>query len=84
MPKLTSHPKVELSLTLTLSEADLRALHEMSEYGGKAIVEHVLSGLSRSLAEKHGGAITEFFDTIRDVGNTYLTRLEEARAVFKK
>jgi hypothetical protein len=74
---------VELRLSLSLGEAEARALHAISVYGDDAMVHALSIMLGVNETKKHENGLRSLARAARFQVAEHLHRCDKARAVFK-
>lgn len=84
MATLSGNPSIELSVTLTLTEAEARALLELSAYDAREIVRVINDNLSVSLVTNHRNGLVSLLKTCGPPLSDIITRINTARQAFTK
>ena len=84
MAALTARPVLTVTVNLSLTEAEMKALYELSQYGPDKVVEFIGRHVSAGLERDHGGALTGFLTAIREQGIDIIDRAHKARTVFNR
>jgi len=82
MAKVYQQPKIELGLTLSISESEARALLELSKFSGDSIIKVLGEELSPKMVRDNREGFCTFFSTIRIELETVFERLDAARTAF--
>ena len=81
--KLEQRPRVELTMTMVLTEEEARALDALAGYGVDAFVKSFYEFLGKHYMEPHEEGLRTFLEGCRDIGG-FLTRTDNARKAFDK
>lgn len=84
MAQLHQHPKIELHVSIILSEVEARALDGLVGYGDDAFIKHFYDKLGRAYMERHEAGLRSFFRSIREFLPPILERTNQARKIFEK
>lgn len=82
MATVTPQTRIELRLTLTLDEAEARALHALTDYGADEFLKVFYQHLGRSGLQPAEGGLRSLFAGVRAQLPAVLERLDGAREVF--
>lgn len=77
--KATTTVKVDLSITLSLTEGEARALDALAGYGDKSFLDVFYRHLGKSYLEPYEADLKALFDKIRAELPPALNRAEKAR-----
>ncbi len=80
--KIHGMPKIEMDLTIRLTEEEARAIHAMGGYGDDEFVKTFYHGLGTAYMQEHEQGLRSFLRTSHELGN-WLNRLNKARQVFE-
>lgn len=84
MAQIIGRPKIELQVTIALSENEARALDALVIYGDDAFIKAFYEKLGKAYMEPHEAGLREFFQSVRDQMPHVLSRVDEARSVFNQ
>lgn len=84
MAKLKQQPLVNVTATLEVNEAELRALDALVGYGDDAFLKLFYQHLGTVYMKPHEEGLRSLFAGIRETVPKILKRTNEARAVFIK
>lgn len=82
MAKISSIPKVDLSLVFEVDESEARALDALAGYGDDAFVKAFYEHLGEAYMEQHEAGLRSFLRAIRHIVPGILARMNEAEKVF--
>jgi hypothetical protein len=82
--KIASTSKVEINITLTLTEVEARALQAMTVYGHEPFLKGFYNKLGRSYMQPHEKGVITLFETIKKEIPKHLAKADEAREAFLK
>lgn len=74
---------VKLEISLTLNEAETRALHALTAYGTDAFLKTFYEHMGQSCLKPHENGLRELFATVRGEVSQMLRRADTAREAFK-
>lgn len=83
MAKMTPVSIVKFELTVTLSEAEARALVALASYGIDSVIQVVQDNISQYYIRDHGRGFTELLTSARESVPPFLRRVDAARESFK-
>jgi len=83
MAELKHRPVVHLTMTLTLSEMELRAMEALAGYGDDAFISMFYKKLGRHYLHPHEAGLRSLLTTIREEAPEYLRRVDDARKALK-
>lgn len=75
--------KVNLTLSLTISEAEARALRALSDYGTDQFLKTFYEHMGTSCLKPHEAGLRSLFELARGEVGTHLVRADKAREAFK-
>jgi hypothetical protein len=79
--KIEGRPKIELEVTISLTESEARALRCLSAYGADAFLSHYYGALGKSVLEPHENGLRHLFDTL-GLLDYPLRQIDSARKAF--
>lgn len=79
MAKLASKPKVEMNVTVELTEVEARALEAMAGYGDDAFVKAFYEKLGEAYMKQHEPGLRSFLRSMREIMPRILRRADKAR-----
>jgi len=82
MATSTPNASIEMSMTVTLTEAEVRALNAIMGYGVASFLKAISSQLSEALPRAHEAGIRSLFDTLQPQCVNAIKRAEAARLAF--
>jgi len=82
MAQVKASSKVELSVTLVLTEDEAIALNEMTKYGINSFLKGYYKFLGKHYMEPHEEGMRSLFRTIDTELPPHLRRISEAREIF--
>lgn len=82
MAQIESRERIELFISLTLNEAEVRALYELSTFKSGDILQ-ALTPMSGALVRNHGEALCGFLASVRTPLAIATQRTDIAREAFK-
>lgn len=82
MAKLEAKTKLELSVSFTVNESELRALDALAGYGDEAFLEMFYKTLGEAYMKPHEAGMREFLKSIRTVASPILSQTDKARKAF--
>lgn len=84
MADSTASANIELSLTVTLTESEVRALDAIMGYGTEAFLQTFYEDLGTSYLKRNEAGVHSLFNTLRPQCQMAITRIDSARKVFNK
>lgn len=78
-----STSKIEMSLTIELSEGEVRALEAIAGYGHEAFLKVFYEKMGKHYLQPHEKDVISLFETIRTELKPHLSKVNSAREVFK-
>lgn len=81
MKGITSRAQIEMSVTLTLTEAEARALSSMTAYGADSFIKAYRKHLGKAMAP-HEHALPDLFESINYQLPQHLKGIDAARNAF--
>jgi len=82
--EITVRPKIEVTVTFQISEAEARALDALVCYGDDAFIKYFYQFLGRHYMEPHEAGLRSLFKSVRDFMPGILSRTNKAREAFTK
>jgi len=82
MAKVLSNSKVEMTVTLVLTEVEARALAIMPCYGAKAFLEGYYKHLGKHYMKPYEQGIIDLFDSINRQLPAHIRKADAARKAF--
>ncbi len=82
MAKITQNPKVDLTVTFTITESEARALDALVGYDFDSFVNVFYEKMGKHYMKPHEDGLREFFKSVRDFMPPILHRTNDAREVF--
>ena len=82
MARLASLPKIELRLTLSISEGEARALDALVGYGDDDFIKAFYEKLGKAYMSDHEDSLREFFQSVRTFMPGLLSQADTARKAF--
>lgn len=82
MAKLEAKTKLDLSVSFTVNESELRALDALAGYGDDAFIQMFYKNLGESYMKPHEAGMREFLKSIRSVASPVLSQTDKARKAF--
>lgn len=79
MEKIKSSSKVDINITLTLSEEEAKALYNMTVYGSKHFTDWFYQHLGKFYLKPHEKGLESLFETIKKELPKHLDKAKEAR-----
>lgn len=83
MATVTGTPKLELEITLKISEGELQALNALVGYGNDAFIKTFYEKLGKVYMREHEGHMRSFMDGIRKQAPAILHNVEAARKAYR-
>lgn len=83
MAAIFEKPRVELTVTLHLSEPEARALDGLAGYGDDAFVAAFYEKLGKHYMVLHEGGLRSLLKSCRDSLPGFLRRVDDARKAFE-
>jgi hypothetical protein len=83
MATIVSKPRIELRLTIALTEDEARALDALAGYGDDEFIKAFYEVLGKAYMEPHEAGLRLFLSTIREEMPRQLARVDEARKLFE-
>lgn len=84
MAKTTPHAAIELSLTVTLSESEVRALDALMGYGTDDFLKVFYEKMGKAYMQPNETGLRELFKTLRPQCQEAISRIDAARKAFLK
>lgn len=82
MAKLEFKTKLELSVSFTVNERELRALDALAGYGDDAFIKMFYDNLGTSYMKPYEAGLREFLVSIRSMTPTLINQTDKARKSF--
>ena len=82
MAKLEAKTKLDLSVSFTVNESELRALDALAGYGDDAFIEMFYKNLGEAYMKPHEAGMREFLKSIRSMASPVLSQTDKARKAF--
>ena len=82
MAEVVGQPRVQLTVTIALTEPEARALDALAGYGDDAFVAAFYEKLGKAYLQPHEGGLRSFLKSVRDVMPGLLSRANDARDAF--
>jgi hypothetical protein len=82
MAKIGMQPRIEMELTLIVTEEEARALDAMAGYGDDAFVKVFYAHLGKAYMERHEAGLRSFLKSCRELIPGPLSRATAARKTF--
>ncbi len=82
MAKLEAKTKLELTVSFTVNESELRALDALAGYGDDAFIKMFYKDLGEAYMKPYEAGMREFLKSIRSVASPILSQTDKARKVF--
>lgn len=82
MAELEQKPTITMSVTLSLTEEEARALNALTLYRDESFLNFFYANLGRRDLEKHEEGLRSLFKSVRAILPTLLGRTDYAREVF--
>lgn len=82
MAKLEAKTKLDLSVSFTVNESELRALDALAGYGDDAFIQMFYKNLGEAYMKPHEAGMREFLKSIRSVASPVLSQTDKARKAF--
>jgi len=82
MAKLEAKTKLELSVSFTVNESELRALDALAGYGDDSFIEMFYKNLGEAYMKPHEAGMREFLKSIRNIASPILSQADKARKAF--
>jgi hypothetical protein len=82
MAKLEAKTKLELSVSFTVNESELRALDALAGYGDDAFIQMFYKNLGETYMKPHEVGMREFLKSIRSMASPVLSQTDKARKAF--
>jgi hypothetical protein len=82
--KITAQSKINFEMTITISEAETRALDALTGYGDTEFIKAFKEFLGEYYLRDHEQGLKDFFKSIRQIVPGQLSRLDAARKEFLK
>ena len=79
MATIVRRPKITAEFEIQLTEAEARALNEMTKYSAKDFLVFWAGHMSRTLKDDHTSGIISFFDSLRGPLGEQLHQLDKVR-----
>jgi len=83
-PEIWSSSKMEINITLKLTEDEARALHKMTVYGTKPFLVWFYKHLGTSYLKKHENGLISLFNRIEKELPKHFEKIDTARKVLNK
>jgi hypothetical protein len=84
MAELFQRPKIEVQVGIVLTEAEMRALYALTQYGVDSFLTVFYANLGKSCLEPHEEGIRQLFKSIIQHLPPVLDRADKARSVFNE
>lgn len=82
MAKLEPKTKLDLNVSFTVNESELRALDALAGYGDDCFIKMFYDNLGQSYMKPHEEGMREFLKSIRTITPTILSQADKARKAF--
>ena len=82
MASAKSTGKIELTVTLTLSESEARAMEALTVYGVDAFLAGYYKHCGKCYMEPHAQGLKTLFETIKENLPSEIKRVDKARVAF--
>lgn len=82
MAQLEAKTKLDLSVSFTVNESELRALDALAGYGDDAFIQMFYKNLGESYMKPYEAGMREFLKSIRNVAAPILSQTDKARKAF--
>jgi len=82
MAKISSQPKIDLVLNLSINEGEARALYAMAAYGDENFLAAFYKELGKSCLQPHSDSLCDLFAVVRSEIPNVLRQLDKARKQF--
>jgi len=82
MAEVKSKSDLQITITITLSEVEARALHTITTYGTKNFLETFYEKLGRSYLEPYEKGIESLFFTLDRQIPEHIRKIDKARKAF--
>lgn len=83
MATLIEKPKIDLTINMTLSESEARALLALTAYGHKQFLEMFYNNMGKSQLQPYENGLITFFNTFKELCPPILNRINSARKQFE-
>lgn len=84
MAELNANATLDVRATLTVNEAELRALDALVGYGTDPFLKVFYEKLGRAYLEKHEAGLRSLFESVRSLAPSIMGRIDSAREAFNK
>jgi hypothetical protein len=82
MAILEAKTKLEVSVSFTVNESELRALDALAGYGDNAFIKMFYENLGESYMKPHEAGLREFLKSIRNIATPIISQTDKARKAF--
>lgn len=82
MAEIVQRPKVDVSATFSLNEAEMRAMDALVGYGVDGFLEVFYRQLGKAYMQPHEAGLRSLFKSIRETVPGILQRTDAARKAF--
>ena len=82
MAQLEPKTKIDLSVSFTVNESELRALDAVAGYGDDAFIKMFYDNLGTTYMKPYEAGMREFLKSIRGVASPVLSQVDKARKTF--
>ena len=82
MAKIVGRPIIELSIHITLTESEARAMDALVGYGDTAFLEVFKDKLGSSYMQDHEAGLRSLFTSMRAAFEPWFSKVDKARKVF--
>jgi hypothetical protein len=83
MAEIIGHPKVELMVTLALTETEARAFEALAGYGDDNFIKAFYERLGEHYLRPHEKGLRSLFKSVQNTLPGVLARADRARKVFE-
>ena len=83
MADIASRSRIEVRITLSLSEEEARALEALAGYGHKDFVGQFYEKFGRSYMQGHEEGLMSFLKSVKEIMPRELGKIDKARKAFK-
>ena len=82
MATLIEKPKIELTVNMTLSESEARALLALTAYGDKEFLSLFYAHLGKTILQPHEAGLINLFTSVKEFLPPILNNTDSARKLF--
>lgn len=79
-----SFSKVDMTITLTLTEDEARALHTITSYGSDPFLQWFYRNLGKHYMKPHEKGLISLFDTVKKELPGHFAKMETVRKALEK